>query len=179
MTIMDLSWILTTWDALLMVVISTVGIYIALIFFTRFGGLRSFSKMSSFDFAVTVAIGSVVATTLLSSDPPLLQAIVALGILYVVQIAVARLRIKNTAIGKMVDNKPILLMDGPSVLNKNLDKAGVTISDLRAKLREANVTQFKQIKAVVMESTGDISVLHHGDEDHELDPHLLKDVLGG
>ncbi len=176
---MDLSWILTTWQALLMVFLSTVGIYIALIFFTRFGGLRSFSKMSSFDFAVTVAIGSIVATSLLSSDPPLLQAIVALGVLYAVQMTVARLRVKNTVIGKMVDNKPILLMSGTNILNKNLDKAGVTISDLRAKLREANVTQLKQIKAVVMESTGDISVLHHREEDHELDPILLKDVLGG
>ncbi|MEL7834202.1 DUF421 domain-containing protein [Fodinibius sp. Rm-B-1B1-1] len=176
---MDLSWILTTRDALLMVVISTVGIYIALIVFTRLGGLRSFSKMSSFDFAITVAIGSIVATSLLSSDPPLLQAVTALGVLYVVQMTVARLRVKNIGIGKMVDNKPILLMDKSKILDGNLDKAGVTISDLRAKLREANVTQLSQVKAVVMESTGDISVLHHSDPDHELDSILLKDVTGG
>lgn len=176
---MDLSWIVATWYALIMVFISTVGIYVALIFFTRFGGLRSFSKMSSFDFAITVAIGSIIATSLLSSDPPLLQSVVALGILYMVQMTVARLRVKNTAIGKMVDNKPILLMNGTKILDKNLDKARVTLSDLRAKLREANVTQLTQVKAVVMESTGDISVLHHEKKDHELDPILLKDVIDG
>lgn len=176
---MDLSWIVTSWDALVMVFISTVGIYVALIFFTRFGGLRSFSKMSSFDFAVTVAIGSIIATSLLSSDPPLLQSVVALGILYAVQMTIARLRVNSTAIGKMVDNKPILLMNGTKILDKNMDKAGVTHSDLWAKLREANVTQLNQIKAVVMESTGDISVLHHEKNGHELDPILLKGVIGG
>ena len=174
---MDLSWIVTTWDAIVMVFISTVGIYVALIFFTRFGGLRSFSKMSSFDFAVTVAIGSIVATSLLSSDPPLFQSIVALGILYGVQMIVARLRVKNPVIGKIVDNKPLLLMDKKKILRDNLHKAGVTLNDLRAKLREANVTQLKQVKAVVMETTGDISVLHHGEANHELDAMLLKDVV--
>ncbi|MGM0546028.1 MAG: DUF421 domain-containing protein [Bacteroidota bacterium] len=176
---MDLSWIVTTWDALVMVFISTVGIYVALIFFTRLGGLRSFSKISSFDFAVTVAIGSVIATSLLSPDPPLLQSMVALGLLYVVQISVARLRVKNITIAKLVDNQPMLLMRESNILEHNLDKAGVTLSDLQAKLREANVTQLNQVKAVVMESTGDISVLHHSDQDHELDPILLKDVIDG
>ncbi len=175
---MDSSWIETTLQASLMVLISTAGIYIALIIFTRIAGLRSFSKMSSFDFAVTVAIGSIIASTILSSDPPLLQAIVALGVLYVVQMTVALLRVNNTMISALVDNKPMMLMNGANIIEKNMKKAGVTANDLRAKLREANVTQLSQVMAVVMESTGDISVLHHSDKNHELDPFLLKDVLG-
>lgn len=74
---MDYSWLTTTWTDILMVLISTMGIYAALIIFTRFAGLRSFSKLSSFDFAVTVAVGSVIATTVLTENPPLIQAIMA------------------------------------------------------------------------------------------------------
>ncbi|MDZ7755806.1 YetF domain-containing protein [Rhodohalobacter sp.] len=54
--------------------------------------------------------------------------------------------------------------------------ARVTREDLLAKLREANVTQFSQIKAVIMETTGDISVLHHQDTDHEIDKELFEGV---
>lgn len=173
---MDLSWIKTTVDTSVMVVLSTVGIYVALILFTRIAGLRSFSKISSFDFAITVAIGSIVATTILTKNPPLIQAIVALGVLYAIQMTVANLRGSSTAMSKLVDNEPILLMNGTTILENNLKKTKVTYDDLRAKLREANVTQINQVKAVVMETTGDISVLHHEDKDHELDPMLLENV---
>lgn len=172
---MDFSWITTSFSSALMVIISTIGIYVALILFTRLAGVRSFSKMSSFDFAVTVAIGSLVASTVLAKDPPLFQAIVALGVLFLIQIGVASLRSRSFVRG-LVDNKAILLMDGTEIIQENMKKARVTHADLLGKLREANVTQFSQIKAVVMESTGDISVLHHQDQDHKIDDELLQDL---
>lgn len=55
------------------IVLSTIGIYVAIIIFTRINGLRTFSKMSSFDFAVTVAIGSVIASTAATKGPSLLE----------------------------------------------------------------------------------------------------------
>ena len=54
--------------------------------------------------------------------------------------------------------------------------ARITRDDLYAKLREANVTSFDQVHAVIAETTGDISVLHGGPSD-TLDPDLLKNVI--
>lgn len=173
---MDISWISTTWSDILMVLISSIGIYFAVILFTRISGLRSFSKMSSFDFAMTVAVGSLIATTILMPDPPLLLAIVALAALYGLQIAIAKLRGISEIIDNLVDNQPVLLMRGTEVLDDNMRSTKVTYDDLRAKLREANVTQLMQVKAVVLETTGDISVLHNDDPDHNLDDELLSNV---
>ena len=175
---MDFSWINTSWMAVWMVVLTTVGIYIGLIALTRLAGLRSFSKMSSFDFAITVAIGSIIASTILAKDPPLLQAMAALGALYAVQMTVASLRGSSSVMSKLVNNEPLLLMRGTDILEENLKEAKVTHADLRAKLREANATQLSQVKAVVMEATGDIAVLHNDDPDHELDDEILQGVRG-
>ena len=175
---MDISWLTTSWTAIVMVIVSAVGIYLALLVFTRIAGLRSFSKMSSFDFAITVAIGSLIASTIITKSPPLYQAVVALAVLYVLQMAVARLRGASDLISSLVDNEPLLLMRGSEVLEENLKTARMTHDDLRAKLRKANTTQLTQVKAVVMEATGDVSVLHNADEDHELDAGLLKNVQG-
>lgn len=172
---MDLSWLLTTKTAILMVVISSLGIYISLILFTRIYGVRSFSKMSSFDFAITIAIGSVIASAILSKNPPLLQSIVALGCLFVLQMTVSKFR-EYSFMRTLVDNEPILLMNGEEILKENMKTAKVTHEDLLSKLREANVTQFSQVKAVIMETTGDISVLHHQDASHKIDDGLIKDV---
>ena len=175
---LDWSWLLTTASTLWMVAFSAVGMYVALIAFTRLAGLRSFSKISSFDFATTVAFGSVLASAILTEDPPLVQAVVALGIIYGMQYVVARLRIHSGVASHIVDNAPILVMEGSTILHENLSKAGVTEKDLRSKLRGANVLQWDQIRAVVVESTGDVSVLHGPSDGPALDPSLLSSVRG-
>jgi len=167
-------WFEASGTSLLAICISAIGIYIAVIIFTRIAGKRSFSKMSSFDFAMTVAIGSIIASTILSKSISLLQGVVGLAIVYILQISAALLRRFNL-FQKAIDNTPLLLMDGEKILEDNLRKARVTESDLRSKLREANVTQMSQIKAVVFETTGDISVLHASD-DSNLEEWLLKGV---
>lgn len=161
-----------------MVFISSIGIYVALIGFTRLAGLRSFSKLSSFDFAVTVAVGSVIATTILTENPPLIQATIALGLLYFLRNGVAKLRVISPFVNKLVDNQPTLLMMGPNMIDEHLKAAKVTPDDIRAKLRAANVTDLNQIKAVVLETTGDISVLHTKDSSQILDDDLLTNVKG-
>lgn len=175
---MDISWIFTSWYSVLMAIISSIGIYIVLIMFTRMAGLRSFSKMSSFDFAITVAFGSILGSTILFKAPSLVHASVALGSLFGIQMLVASLRGSSTLMSKIIDNEPLLLMKNTEVIEGNLKKAKVTHADLRAKLREANVTQLSQVQAVVMETTGDIAVLHHEDPAHSLDDVLLEDVRG-
>lgn len=173
---MDYSWIDTSLTAIIMALISTVGIYITLIVFTRLAGVRSFSKLSSFDFAITVAIGSLIASTILADTPSLLLAIVALLALFLIQVFISILRRKSSLVQRMVDNKALLLMKGERMLEENMKRAKVTRSDLLAKLRESNVLKLDQIHAVVMESTGDISVLHHDKENVEFDTELLDDL---
>ena len=172
------SWITTTGTTIAMVVLSALGIYIALIVFTRLAGLRSFSKLSSFDFAITVAIGTVLASTLLKPDPPLLQGIVGLAALYGIKISVSILRRRYSPVAALVDNKPVLLMAGKEVLHHNMRREQMTMDDLRGKLREANVIHPGQIRAVVMEPTGDVSVLHADPDGPDLDPDILSGVEG-
>lgn len=164
-----------SFQSLVVIFINALGIYAAVILFTRIAGKRSFSKMSSFDFAMTVAIGSILASTILSASVSLLQGIVGLGAVYVLQMGAAILRRFNF-FSNLIDNQPLLLMDGNTILKANLKKARVTNDDLRAKLREANVINLSQVRAVVFETTGDISVLHSADEEKNLEDWLLKDV---
>lgn len=161
-------------EALLAVFLSAVGIYFTVILLTRIAGKRSFSKMSGFDFAMTVAIGSIIGSTLLLASVNLMTGIIGLCSIYLLQQLVAYLR-RFPSVGRIVENKPLFLMKGSQVLADNLKRARVTKADLRAKLREANVTRLSQVKAVVFETTGDISVLHV-QEDQEVEKWLLEDV---
>ncbi|MDX1602298.1 MAG: DUF421 domain-containing protein [Salinimicrobium sediminis] len=168
-------WFTISGEALIAVTINAIGIYAAIILFTRLAGKRSFSKMSSFDFAMTVAIGSIIASTVLSKNVSLATGIFGLALIYLLQISVALLR-RYEGVSKVVDNSPLMLMDGKNILKENLHKARVTEGDLRSKLREANVLNLSQVRAVIFEATGDISVLHSNNENEVLEEWLLKDV---
>ena len=119
----DWTWITTTPAAVLMVGLSALGIYIALMLFTRLAGLRNLSKISSFDFAITVAFGTILAFTMLVKDPLLLQSIAALGMLYLIQLTVSFPRQRSSVVSWVVDNKLFLIMAGPEILQGNLHKA--------------------------------------------------------
>ncbi len=168
-------WFTTSSENIIAIVLSCIGIYIAVIVFTRIFGKRSFSKMSSFDFAMTVAIGSIIATTVLSKSVSLLEGMVGLLSVYILQLTAAYLR-RFESIQKAIDNKPLLLMKDENILYDNLKKARVTEDDLRSKLREANVLNLAQVRAVTFETTGDILVLHTADENIKLQEWLIKDV---
>lgn len=159
------------------IALSALAVYVAVLLYTRISGLRSFAKMSAFDFAVTVAIGSMVSTTVLSGTTSILQALVGIGAVFVIQHIVGALRERYDWAQYVTDNAPILLMDGEEVLHDNLRRGRVSESDLRAKLREANVIRLSQVRAVILESTGDVSVLHADDADLELEDVLLEGVI--
>lgn len=157
-----------------LIIFSTLFIYVAVICFTRVFGKRSFSKMSSFDFAVTVAIGSIIATTILSDSVSFLEGALALLVVYSLQMSAAFLR-RYKWFRKMIDNQPTLVMDGENLLHENMKAVRVTEGDIRSKLREANVIKLSEIKAVIFETTGDMVVLHKKNDD-TIDEWLLKDV---
>lgn len=171
----DWSWITTNSTTLLMTLLSGVGIYVALILLTRIVGLRSFSKMSSFDFAMTVAIGSVIGSTLLSESPSLLTGAFGLMVLFGIQYAVSKSRFFTDIVGRLVDNRPLLVMAGEDILSEHLRAARLTEEDLKSQLRRAGITHPNQVLAVVFEITGDLVVLKRNED---VDPWLFSDVRG-
>jgi uncharacterized membrane protein YcaP (DUF421 family) len=142
------------------------------VFVVRIVGLRAFSKMTAFDFVVTVAIGSLLAgASQATSWPAFFQTSLAIGSLLGVQYIFARLRKSSDRFQEIVQNSPVLLMQDGQILPEALRSTRVAEDDLIAKLREANVLNFSDVRAVVLETTGDISVLHG--------THLEKELLNG
>lgn len=134
-----------SWATIGTIVVSALLVYAAVIVLTRLAGLRSLAKMSSFDFAATVAVGSTVASTALGSAP------LVSGV------------------------EPMLLMAGGEALEDNLRHARVSREELWAQLRLAGVHRRDQVHAVILETTGDMSVLQG---DGPFDRELLQGVRG-
>tara|TARA_R110002095_G_scaffold99706_3_gene87672 strand:- start:4496 stop:5080 length:585 start_codon:yes stop_codon:yes gene_type:complete len=171
-------WITAQWNEIPMVLLSCLITYSLILVYTRIAGLRSFSKMSASDFVMTLAVGSIFASTISMSTPTLLIGLTALASLFFGQWLLALLRQKSDWFSELIDNEPLLLMHGRHILDENLEKANVTRADVYGKLREANALNYDQVLAVIFETTGDISVLHADDPEARLEPDFFQNVIG-
>ncbi|MEM5584989.1 YetF domain-containing protein [Roseibium sp. AS2] len=152
-------------------ILSTIAV-VWVMLVVRVIGLRAFSKMTSFDFVVTVATGSLLAgASQASTWSAFVQSCLAIATLLGVQFVMARCRRASGRFQGLTQNTPVLLMENGAFLPAALQKTRVTRDDVYAKLRESNVLALSDVRAVVLETTGDISVLH-GDA-------LQEDLLNG
>lgn len=149
-------------------VLSAIGIvWVTLVI--RLIGLRSLSKMTNFDFVVTVASGSLLAGAVQATEwSAYLQALGALAALFGLQFLLAKARQSSETFEQAIQNGPIFLMWEGEFIQDALNTSRVAKDDVIAKLREANVLHMSKVRAVVLETTGDISVLHGDDLDDDL-----------
>lgn len=165
-------------DMLPEIFLASIGIYIVILIYTQIFGLKSFSKMTGFDFLNTLAIGNLLAMSIATAKPgPLLGALI-IGLLYLFNYLFTLARFKSKNIEQAIDNSPILLMRDGEILHSNLEKTKITESELRGKLREANAFRLSHVKAVILETTGDVSVMH-ATQDISIEDYILEGVRQG
>lgn len=159
------AWFSIEWQQVLGIILSVIGFYFCLILFTRITGLRSFSKLSSYDLAMTVGIGSILASTVLSKSTSLLQGILAIGMLFLLQSVVSIVRRKFKPIKALIDNQPIILMAHGEYYWDNLKEAKLSTNDIKQVLRKNGIKSKSEVFAVIMETTADMSVIKNNDTD--------------
>lgn len=161
-----------TWPRVGLVVLATVVMYLVLIGSVRLLGQRTLANMSSFDLGIAIALGAVVGRTSLLLDPTLLVGLVAMLTLFAIQITLARLR-RSRRIDRLLNRPPVLLMAGAQPLQENLAAAHVAEDELRQRLRLAGIRSVREVRCVILERNGMVSVVRHGEQ---LDPWLFSDV---
>src|SRR5690554_410328 len=83
-----------------------IGAYAAIVVVLRLAGKRVLSKWNAFDFVVTVALGSSLATTILSNQTSLLQGITAFMTLASLQVLITFLSTRFGVFESFVKARP-------------------------------------------------------------------------
>lgn len=155
------------WQALLRTFVTAVVAYAGLVFLLRISGRRTLSKMNAFDFVVTVALGSTLATTLLDKDVSLAQGLLALGMLIGMQYVVTWSSVRTRWVRRLVTGEPGLLFYRGEFLPQAMRRARVTQEEARSAVRGAGLAAMDEVEAVVLETDGSISVIPRGaDAEH-------------
>jgi uncharacterized membrane protein YcaP (DUF421 family) len=133
--------------------------YISLVILLRVSGKRTLTKMNAFDLVVTVALGSTLATIVLSKDVALAEGITAFVLLISLQFAVTWLSVRSSAVRRLIKSDPTLLFYRGQMLQDALRSQRVTEEEVRAAVRAGSQSDLDSVEAVILETDGSFSVL--------------------
>ena len=133
--------------------------YLLLIAVLRVSGKRTLAKMNAFDFVVTVALGSTLATVLLSKGVALAEGVLAFVVLAALQFVIAWAGQRASPIEAAIKSQPrVLLLDGEIDQTALLDER-VTREEVAAAVRKGGYGDLGAVAAVVLETDGSFSVI--------------------
>jgi uncharacterized membrane protein YcaP (DUF421 family) len=147
------------WDNLLRTLVVGVVAYVALVVFLRVSGKRTLSKMNAFDLIVTVALGSTLATVLLTKDVALAEGALAFALLIGLQFIVTWSSVRVRWVRRLATGEPLMLLYRGEFLPAALRHARVTEDEVRAAVRSAGIDSLSKVQAVVLETNGSFSVV--------------------
>ena len=147
-----------SWSDLFRVVLVGTLAYVALVAMLRSSGKRTLAKLNAFDLVVTVAIGSTLATILLSKTVTLFEGLTALLLLIGLQWAVTATSVRSRRVARLVRSEPQLLVHRGETCPDAMRRERITHSELDTVLRSAGLASPDQAQAVVLESDGSFSV---------------------
>lgn len=147
------------WFGLIRIVLVGVPAYVALVLMLRISGKRTLSKMNAFDFVVTVALGSTLATVLLSKDVALAEGVLAFALLIALQFIITWLSVRSKFVSRLVKSEPTLLWHHGEFLRGAMKSARVTESEILTAARAQGQAAMENVAAVVLETDGTFSVI--------------------
>ncbi len=147
------------WSSMVGALIEAVVFYFYAILLLRLAGKTTVGTARIFDFVSTVAMGTMIGSTIISSTITLTTGMVGLTALVALQWAVAYASSRSESFYRITTNTPRLLYDGSRFLEENLDAERITREDVKAKIRQSGHPNMETVAAVVLETTGNVAVI--------------------
>lgn len=168
--------LLDSWSDLAEIALRGVVMFIVSVSLLRVAGKRTVMTLTAFDLITTVAMGTLIASTVLSVDRPLFEGVVAvatfIGLQWIISFVVSRFDIAQ----RIVINPPRLLVERGRVLQESLDAERISINQLEQEIREQGKADFATLTAVTLEPSGSFSVIGPETDLSDLENHRRIDL---
>jgi uncharacterized membrane protein YcaP (DUF421 family) len=148
-----------SWSDIWRVLLVGVASYVFVVASIRLSGKRALSQLNAFDFVVTVALGSTLATILLSGDVAFIEGAAALALLLVLQVMVAFATSRSTRIRRLVTARPTLLVWDGEMDEAAMRRVRVSRDEVEQAVRQSGEGDLSSVAAVCLESNGQLSVV--------------------
>lgn len=125
----------------------------------KVSGNRTLSQMNSFDFIITIAMGSTFSSGILDKNVFLIDTLCALALLIFMQFLITRSSVKFRKIDKLVKANPVMLFYQGELLQDAMEHERVGRDEILACMRENGLSTLSQVEAIVLETNGKLSAI--------------------
>lgn len=147
------------WNSILRIIYITPVAYIIVILLLKVSGKRTLAKMNAFDFVVTIALGSILASVALNHDIPLAEGITAFLVFIGFQFLFTWLSVRVKAFKTLITSKPSLIFYKGEFNSKSMKKERITVEEVYSAARKKGFSTLNGIDIIILETTGDISII--------------------
>jgi len=147
------------WESLIRVFIQTILAYLCMIVLLRITGKRTLAKMNAFDFVITIALGSTLATMALNKNVAVTEGALAIFLLIGMQYLITWLSVRKRVVKNLVTSQPRMLLYRGEILDHSMRKERVTREELNLAARSSGAATLREIDIIILETTGKITVI--------------------
>jgi uncharacterized membrane protein YcaP (DUF421 family) len=151
--------------------------YATAVFLLRLAQRRTLSQWTAIDFAAAVAVGAIVGRTAVATGQSYAIGAVALVTILAAHSLVTFARMQRW-FAKLVDHRVRVLVEHGELRRDQLFICGLTENDVLAKLRERGVHNLAELRYVLYETKGELTIVREGDAEGELVRGGLESAAG-
>lgn len=151
------------WGELGRVLVFGVVAYVGMVFFLRLSGKRTLSKMDTFDFVITTALGSALAQVVLSRDGALSTGLAAFAVIIGLQFVVTWCSHHSALVRRLIKDEPTLLYFRGEFLQAAMRREHVPEIEILAAVRGYGIASLEDVEAVVLEADSNFSVIRRAE----------------
>lgn len=156
-----------SYEPILRIIVVGTLTYIFLLFLLRLFGQRTLSQMQSFDFIITIAIGSAYGRILTAKGTALAESATAILLLVFLEYIIDWLSLRSSKFSKWIGNRPILVYFKGEFIREAMEKNRITRKELLAQVRLNQISSLQEVEAIVLEASGKVAVVKKNSEsDH-------------
>ncbi|WP_216828071.1 DUF421 domain-containing protein [Alkalihalobacterium elongatum] len=121
-------------------------------------GKRSIAELPVFDFLVVIILGAVVGADIADPNVPHIHTGVAIILIGLFQILVAKWKISNRKIRRLITFEPTLVISEGKFIVENLRQIRYSIDNILQMLREKEIFDVSEVELAIIEGNGNLSV---------------------
>ena len=144
---------------MLMVLLKTLIIYAYLLLIMRLMGKREVGQLQTFELVVSMIIADVAAVPIYDEKASLLNVIISVGTLFLLHVIIAIINLKSIKGREILCGRPRILIEKGKIDEEALKKEFLTINELQERLREKDVFNLGEVEYVILETSGQISIV--------------------
>lgn len=143
----------------LIITFKTLFFLLIILVIIRIMGKRELGELNVFDIIISFMISEIFSNAIADAHSNIFMALLPIIIIFIVQVAISFIVLKNKKIRAIIESKPSLIINNGVLDYEEMKKQRYNVSDLLQQVRDLGIDNINEIDFAILENNGHLSVI--------------------